>query len=81
MSTGPKQNLKTVEVVDLNSYAAKKSVIGAALNLSLFSSNTDQLAKLLNDSNWEDIDIVNLSLLIMSLGLQVRKYFICYSKN
>ena len=65
---------KTVEVVDLNSYARRKAAVGAALNLSLFSANTDQLATLLVDSEWSNIEILNFTLIITSLWLQVSEH-------
>lgn len=62
---------RELEVVDLNSYASRKSAIGGALGISLFSSNTDQLVTLINVSNWSISEIVTLSLIIFSLILQV----------
>ena len=59
-------------MVDLNSFARRKDGISFALNLSLFSSNTDQLVTLLqSSSSWNSVQIVDLSLIIFSLGLQL----------
>ena len=55
---------KELEVVDLNSYASRKSAIGGALGISLFSSNTDQLVTLINnDTTWSTSQIVTSSAL------------------
>ena len=62
---------RELEVVDLNSYASRKSAIGGALGISLFSSNTDQLVTLINVSNWSVSEFVTLNLIIFSLVLQV----------
>ena len=68
---------RSVEVVDLNSFARKKDGISFALNLSLFSSNTDQLVTLLQySSSWNSVQIVDLSLIIFSLGLQLVTFAI-----
>ena len=68
----PASLAKTVEVVDLNAYARRKAAVGAALNLSLFSANTDQLATLVIDTKWDNLEITNFTLIVMSLWLQVR---------
>ena len=70
----PARLAKTVEVVDLNAYARRKAAVGAALNLSLFSANTDQLATLVIDTEWNNLEIINLTLIIMSLWLQVSLF-------
>ena len=61
---------RELEVVDLNSYASRKSAIGGALGISLFSSNTDQLVTLINETTWSTSQIVTLCLIIVSLILQ-----------
>ena len=69
--------VRNVEIVDLNGFARRKDGIGLALNLSLFSSNTDQLATLLQTSlPWNTIQIVEVSLIILSLGLQLVTFAI-----
>ena len=74
---------RELEVVDLNSYASRKSAIGGALGISLFSSNTDQLVTLINVSNWSVSDFVTLNLIIFSLVLQVYSYnlYVCTISN
>ena len=67
---------KELEVVDLNSYASRKSAIGGALGISLFSSNTDQLVTLINDTTWSTSQIVTLCLIIVSLILQLFTFTI-----
>ena len=66
---------RELEVVDLNSYASRKSAIGGALGISLFSSNTDQLVTLMNVYDWSISEIVTLDLLIFSLILQVYNMY------
>ena len=69
--------VRNVEIVDLNGFARRKDGIGLALNLSLFSSNTDQLATLLQTAlPWNTIQIVEVSLIILSLGLQLVTFAI-----
>ena len=70
--------VRNVEIVDLNGFARRKDGIGLALNLSLFSSNTDQLATLLLQTSlpWNTIQIVEVSLIILSLGLQLVTFAI-----
>ena len=69
--------VRNVEIVDLNGFARRKDGIGLALNLSLFSSNTDQLATLLQTSlPWNTTQIVEVSLIILSLGLQLVTFAI-----
>ena len=69
--------VRNVEIVDLNGFARRKDGISLALNLSLFSSNTDQLATLLQTSlPWNTIQIVEVSLIILSLGLQLVTFAI-----
>ena len=67
---------RELEVVDLNSYASRKSAIGGALGISLFSSNTDQLVTLINDTTWSTSQIVTLCLIIVSLILQLFTFTI-----
>ena len=67
---------KELEVVDLNSYASRKSAIGGALGISLFSSNTDQLVTLINDTTWSTPQIVTLCLIVISLILQLFTFTI-----
>ena len=68
---------KELEVVDLNSYASRKSAIGGALGISLFSSNTDQLVTLINnDTTWSTSQIVTLCLIVISLILQLFTFTI-----
>ena len=67
---------KELEVVDLNSYASRKSAIGGALGISLFSSNTDQLVTLINETTWSTSQIVTLCLIIVSLILQLFTFTI-----
>ena len=77
MQTENENNVKIVEVVDLNAFARRKDGISFALNLSLFSSNTDQLVTLLHSSSsWNTVQIVDLSLIIFSLGLQLVTFAI-----
>ena len=71
--------VRNVEIVDLNGFARRKDGISLALNLSLFSSNTDQLATLLLQTSslpWNTIQIVEVSLIILSLGLQLVTFAI-----
>ena len=67
---------RELEVVDLNSYASRKSAIGGALGISLFSSNTDQLVTLINETTWSTSQIVTLCLIIVSLVLQLFTFTI-----
>ena len=67
---------RELEVVDLNSYASRKSAIGGALGISLFSSNTDQLVTLINETTWSTSQIVTLCLIIVSLILQLFTFTI-----
>ena len=67
---------RELEVEDLNSYASRKSAIGGALGISLFSSNTDQLVTLINETTWSTSQIVTLCLIIVSLILQLFTFTI-----
>ena len=67
---------RELEVVDLNSYASRKSAIGGALGISLFSSNTDQLVTLINETTWSTSQIVTLCLIVISLILQLFTFTI-----
>ena len=63
---------RELEVVDLNSYASRKSAIGGALGISLFTSNTDQLVTLINRADqWSNLQSVTFWLIVFSLFLQV----------
>ena len=70
-------NSRNVEVVDLNSYANRKTILGGALGMGLFSSNTEQLVTLieLSKEQWTTVQTIKFWLLIISLTLQV-----CISK-
>ena len=63
---------KEVEVVDLNSYAAKKTALGGALGMGLISSNTEQLVSIISiEEEWSTLNRIKFWLLVLSLTLQV----------
>ena len=63
---------RELEVVDLNTYSSRKSAIGGALGVSLFTSNTDQLVTLINAGDtWSNLQNITFWLILISLLLQV----------
>lgn len=60
------------EILDLNALAQRKTALGGALGLGLFSSNTEQLVTLISiQTDWEIKQHIKFWLLIISLFLQV----------
>ncbi len=63
------------EVVDLNSFASRKTAMGGALGMGLFASNIDQCVSLATSDNWNTLAYIKLTLLILSIATQVKCNF------